>query len=186
MRSAAERPPQREPQDGRDDQQQDREAGADHAEHGEHQADDAGDAGHARRERELIRPPLALAARHAPARAGLEAAHGRAGSAASMPEAYGPAPSRSAPSRSRVDTTVANSSWRLVAVARVSSSAVMTVPSGPSRSKVAHASSTNSTSYPRFPPIRAVVSTQWLVVMPHSAKEAMPRPRSHASRSGAP
>ena len=45
-----------------------------------------------------------------------------------------------------VETTVANSPCRLVAVARASSSAVMTVPSGPSRSKVAHASSTNSTS----------------------------------------
>ena len=34
--------------------------------------------------------------------------------------------------------------------------------------------------------MRAVVSTQWLVVIPHSANEQIPRSRSHASRSGAP
>ena len=34
--------------------------------------------------------------------------------------------------------------------------------------------------------MRAVVSTQWLVVMPHSANEEIPRSRSHASRSGEP
>ena len=34
--------------------------------------------------------------------------------------------------------------------------------------------------------MRAVVSTQWLVVMPHSANEEMPRSRSQASRSGSP
>ena len=43
-------------------------------------------------------------------------------------------------------TMAANSSWRLVAVARASSSAVITVPSGPVRSNVCVASRTNSTS----------------------------------------
>ena len=46
---------------------------------------------------------------------------------------------------------------------------VITVPSGPARSNVCVASSTNSTSKPRLPPTRAVVSQQWLVVMPQIA-----------------
>ena len=56
-----------------------------------------------------------------------------------------------------METTVANSLCRLVAVTRASSSAVTVDPSGAVRSKVCVASSAKSTSYPRLPPTRAVV-----------------------------
>src|SRR5690349_12040905 len=61
---------------------------------------------------------------------------------------------------SSVDTTVANSPSRFVAVVRASSSAVTTCPSGPVRSKVCVASRAKRTSYPRSPAARAVVSQQ--------------------------
>ena len=83
-------------------------------------------------------------------------------------------------------TTVANSPCRFVAVTRASWPAGTTAPSGPSRSKVWVASSANSTRCPRLPPTRAVVSQQWLVVMPQTTKPSSSRASSQACRSGVP
>ena len=68
-------------------------------------------------------------------------------------------------------------------MARASSSAVIGLPSGSSRSNVCVASIANRTSKPRLAPTRAVVSQQWLVVMPHTAMPVSPRVRSHPARS---
>ena len=61
-------------------------------------------------------------------------------------QAVGPELPAAAATTLWVETTVANSPWRFVAVARASSSAVIDVPSGPMRSKVWVASSANQTS----------------------------------------
>ena len=86
-----------------------------------------------------------------------------------------------APTRSAVATTVANSPWRFAAVARASSSAL-----GPARVEGVRGVQHEEDSKPMSEPARAVVSQQWLVVMPHTAMPSYPCSRSQAARSGDP
>ncbi len=59
-------------------------------------------------------------------------------------------------------------------------------PHGPTRPKVYVASGAKNTSYPRFPPIRAVVSAHMLVWIPATTICRTPPLSSHSPRAGVP